>query len=218
MPTTRSQQPRYADRRHAGETLADELAGWSGGSPVVVLALPRGGVPVAAPVADRQTAPLGVLVVAKVGVPGQPELAMGALAAVGNRVELVRNERVITSLGIGDRPFQQAVQRESAALARRVDRFGRRAATPVAGRTVLIVDDGLATGSTMLAAVTAVRRQQAAEVVVAVPVGSADAVALLRQSADSVLCPWVPEPFSAVGHAYADFTQVADGEVDRLLG
>lgn len=197
--------------------LADELRAFRGRSDVVVLALPRGGVPVAVPLAQRLPAPLGVLAVRKVGVPGYPELAMGALASVAGRVELVRNEAVIGAAGITGAIFDEVAGRERAELTRRLERLGA-APVDLNGRVAMVVDDGLATGSTMLAAVAALRRQQPATVVIAVPVGSASAVALLSTVADSVVCPEVPEPFVAVGTSYADFTQVSDGEVDRLLG
>jgi predicted phosphoribosyltransferase len=198
-----------------GGELAEELVGRASSS-VVVLALPRGGLPVAAPLAARWSAPLGILVVGKVGAPGQPELAMGAVALVLGRVELVRNERVVRALAISDDDFEDAAQRLAGQLAQRALQLKSGPET-VSGRTVLVVDDGLATGSTMLAAVTALRRLQPTEIVVAVPVGSAEAVALVGRSADAVVCPWVPEPFVAVGYAYHDFTQVGDDEVDRLL-
>lgn len=183
----------------------------------VVLALPRGGVPVAAALAQRLPAALGVLVVRKVGVPGRPELAMGALASVAGRVELIRNEAVIGAIGISEATFQEVVGRERVELTRRLVRLGG-SRVDIAGRVAMVVDDGLATGSTMLAAVAALRRSQPAEIVVAVPVAPAQAVALLREAADAVFCPLVPEPFLAVGQAYADFAQVPDAVVDRLLG
>lgn len=224
----------YADRTEAGRVLAqhllDHLAGVpadatadamaDGGRPedVVVLGLPRGGVPVAAEVAAALRAPLDVLVVRKIGLPGHPELAMGAVAGVGAAVEVVRNDEVLEHEHVGDEVFDAAHRRELEALHEREAAYREgRAAEPVAGRTVVLVDDGLATGSTMAAAVAAVRRAGPARVVVAVPVGTARACAALRQRADAVVCAATPEPFVAVGRAYRDFRPTSDEEVRRLL-
>jgi len=212
----RGRRSRYADRAEAGALLARELGPVTRGSDCVVLALPRGGVPVAAPIASALVAPLGVVVVRKVGVPGHRELAMGALAQVGEQVELIRNEPVIRSTGVGAEEFERAAEHERDELQRRSARFAR-AWAPVASRVVILVDDGLATGSTMLAAVRALRRAAPAKIVVAVPVGAAPAVALLETVADQVVCPWLPQPFVAVGQGYVDFDQVDEREVARLL-
>lgn len=210
------ERPRYRDRDHAGALLAEELLRFACRPDVVVLALPRGGVPVAWPVTQRLAAPLDVLVVRKLGVPGRPELAMGAVASVGGRVELMRNESVIASARVTEDAFDAAARREHDELERRLRGFdGSR--TSVEAQVVIVVDDGLATGSTMLAAVRALRSQGPAEVVVAVPVAASQAIALLRDEADEVVCPHVPPHFAAVGLAYADFTQVPEGEVHRLL-
>ena len=208
-------QRRYRNRTHAGEVLAEALRSHKARSGTVVLALPRGGVPVAAPVARAMSAPLGVLLVRKLGVPGRPELAMGALASVGGRLELFRNEPVIASVGVSAAAFEEVRVRELRELERRLQALGD-APIALAGQEVVVVDDGLATGSTMLAAVRAVRSFDPAAVVVAVPVGAPEAVALLRQVAE-VVCPWAPVPFQAVGLAYSDFTQVSDSEVQELL-
>jgi putative phosphoribosyl transferase len=208
--------PPYRDRAAAGRALVDALAGNRGRDDPVVLALPRGGLPVAAPVAAALAAPLGVVVVRKVGAPGRPELAMGALASFGGDVEQIVNTPVLHSLGIDTQTFTRAAAREAVELERRVHAFGAQQAT-VRDRLVIVVDDGLATGSTMRAAVTAVRRHQPAGIVVAVPVGALEAVEQLRPLADSVVCPCTPHPFRAVGLAYADFTQVAEEEAQRLL-
>ena len=196
--------------------LARELTPATRGSDCAVLALPRGGVPVAAPVAAALAAPLGVVVVRKIGVPGHRELAMGALARVGQQVELIRNESVIRSTGVSAAEFDRAAEHERDELQRRSTRFAA-AWTPVSSRLVILVDDGLATGSTMLAAVRAVRRAAPSKIIVAVPVGAAPAVALLETVADQVVCPWLPQPFVAVGQGYVDFDQVDEQEVARLL-
>lgn len=208
----------YSDRTEAGEALADRLAPYADRDDVVVLALPRGGVPVAAPVARRLRAPLDVLVVRKLGLPGQPELAMGAIAGVGDEVEVVRNDRVLDAVSVRDSDFRAVHDAELRELRRREEAYrDGRPAVGVPGRLAVLVDDGLATGSTMRAAVAAVRRQHPAEVVVAVPLGAADTCAALRQSADEVVCDWMPEPFYAVGQGYRDFAATEDDEVRALL-
>jgi putative phosphoribosyl transferase len=208
----------YADRAEAGRELAGLLARWEGRDDVVVLALPRGGVPVAAPIARALHAPLDVLVVRKLGLPGQPEVAMGALAGVGDEVELVRNDSALSRVRVPDADWRAVHDRELRELRRREDayRAGRRAAV-VSGRIVLLVDDGVATGSTMRAAVAAVSRQRPARLVVAVPVGSADTCAALHEQADEVVCGWTPQPFYAVGQVYRDFSPTEDDEVRALL-
>jgi putative phosphoribosyl transferase len=217
VAATRHRTGRYADRAEAGRVLGDAVAA-SGPLPrPLVLALPRGGVPVAAEVAARLLAPLEVIVVRKIGAPGRPELAMGALAMIGPQVSLYRNEDIITALGVGNAAFAAAHDRELAELRRRGDVFSRADATPVTGADVILVDDGLATGSTMLAAVAAVRALEPARVVVAVPVASRQAVQALEAVSDEVVCPLVPARFTAVGLAYTDFHQLTDNEVDALL-
>ena len=208
---------RYADRAEAGRALGDAVAAAGQLPRPLVLALPRGGVPVATEVAARLRAPLEVMVVRKIGAPGRPELAMGALAMIGPQVSLYRNEDIIRALGIGGAAFAAAHDRELAELRRRGDVFIRPDATPVTGADVVLVDDGLATGSTMLAAVAAVRALDPARVVVAVPVASRPAIQALEEVSDEVFCPLVPARFTAVGLAYADFHQLTDGEVDALL-
>jgi predicted phosphoribosyltransferase len=182
----------------------------------VVLALPRGGVPVAAEVAARLNAPLGVILVRKIGVPGRSELAMGALAMVGGEIAEFRNHEVIDGLRISSNAFDAARDRERLELERRASVFPSDE-LEIADATVILVDDGLATGSTMLAAVAAVRTHRAAAVVVAVPVGARQAVEALRSVADRVICPSTPEPFMAVGGAYEDFRQLSDEEVLTIL-
>lgn len=199
--------------------LAEHLSDYAGRRDVVVLGLPRGGVPVAAQIAARLSAPLDVLVVRKLGLPGHPELAMGAIAGVGSAVEVVRNERVLAHERVPDEVFDAAYRRELATLREREGAFRRgRAPAAVHDQVVIVVDDGLATGSTMRAALAAVRRQRPARLVVAVPVGSAATCDGLAAEADEVVCAWVPDGFSAVGQAYVDFSQTDDEQVHRALG
>ena len=207
---------RYANRTVAGRALADALVAEAVLGKPVVLALPRGGVPVAAEVATRLAAPLGVILVRKIGVPGRPELAMGALAMVGGEISEFRNEEIINGLRISSQAFEAARNREWLELKRRASIFPF-ANLEIADATVILVDDGLATGSTMLAAVAAVRTHATAAAVVAVPVGARQAVQALRSVADRVVCLWTPEPFMAVGGAYEDFRQLSDEEVLSIL-
>jgi putative phosphoribosyl transferase len=208
----------YADRHDAGRALAERLEPYAGRDDVVVLGLPRGGVVVAAPVAAALGAPLDVIVVRKLGLPGQPELAMGAIAAVGAEVEVVRNEEVLRHADVDGGKFAEVLAAEREVLEQRgADLRADHPPASLSGRTVLLVDDGLATGSTMRVAVAAVRRQQPARVVVAVPVGSADTCRSLEPEVDEVVCLSVPAAFHAVGQAYIDFGQTTDDEVRRLL-
>jgi putative phosphoribosyl transferase len=207
---------RYANRTVAGRALADALVRETVVERPVVLALPRGGAPVAAEVAVRLNAPLGVILVRKIGVPGRSELAMGALAMVGEEISEFRNDEIINGLRISSQAFDAARHRERLELERRASIFPS-ADLDIADATVILVDDGLATGSTMLAAVAAVRTHAPAMVVVAVPVGARQAVQVLRSVADLVLCLSTPEPFIAVGGAYEDFRQLSDEEVLTIL-
>lgn len=205
---------RFADRRTAGRRLAAALEHLRG-QDVVVLGLPRGGVPVAYEVAAALEAPLDVVVVRKLGLPGQPELAMGA---VGEGGVVVRNERVLALGGIGREELERVRARETAEVEQRARRFrGARARAPLAGRTAVLVDDGIATGATARAACRAVRGLGAARVVVAVPVAAPSAVHRLQAEADEVVCLSSPEGFHAVGSSYVDFGQTGDEEVVRLL-
>lgn len=180
-----------------------------------MLALPRGGVPVAAEVSKVLEAPLDVFLVRKLGVPGREELAMGAIASGGVQV---LNEEVVERLGIGSDTIAAVTAREEQELQRREVAYrGGRAALDVSGRTVVLVDDGLATGSTMRAAIASVRQKSPAAVVVAVPTAAQATVDQLRQEADAVVVAMTPEPFTAVGHSYLDFSQTSDEEVRRLL-
>jgi len=207
---------RYANRTVAGRALAETLVVEAVLEKPLVLALPRGGVPVAAEVAARLDAPLGAILVRKIGVPGRSELAMGALAMVDGQLSEFRNEEIVDGLRITDQAFEAARNRERLELERRASILPSRN-LGVADSTVIVVDDGLATGSTMLAAVAAVRALQPASVAVAVPVGARQAVQALRTVADLVVCLSTPEPFIAVGAAYEDFRQLSDEEVVAVL-
>jgi len=203
----------FSTRRAAGQELGAELA-LLGLLDSVVLALPRGGVPVGYEVARRLGAPLDILVVRKVGAPGQPELAIGA---VGRGVT-VTDPEALSYLDVPQQSFAEAAERERREVERR-ERAFREGRPPLGfeGRTAILVDDGLATGSTMLAAVSVARRLGARQVIVAVPVASRQAIERLRAQADRVVSLLVPEPFAAVGYWYEDFTQTEDAEVRRLL-
>lgn len=213
LPSSDSRQP-YDDRRHAGMMLARRLQHLEDQQPVV-LALPRGGVPVAHEVARALDAPLDVFLVRKLGVPGHRELALGAIASGGVRV---LNQDVIAMLRVPGSVIDAIAREEQIELERR-ERVYREGRTPVdlRDRIVLLIDDGLATGSTMKAAVEAVRRHQPARVVVAVPVGSPDTCREFAAVADEIVCARAPQPFAAVGQWYRDFSQTSDEEVRRLL-
>ncbi|HEY2153588.1 MAG TPA: phosphoribosyltransferase [Vicinamibacterales bacterium] len=205
----------FRDRRHAGEQLARALASYANRDDVLVLALPRGGVPVAFEVANALRAPLDVFLVRKLGAPGYPEFAIGAIAAGGIRI---LNEDAISDFGISPVMVDQLAARESAELERQDQAYhGNRPTLPPLDNTVIIVDDGLATGSTMEAAVSALRKAGAATIVVAAPVGSSDACHRLRTLAEKVVCLATPEPFQAVGLWYETLDQTADAEVIELL-
>jgi putative phosphoribosyl transferase len=205
----------YRDRRDAGQRLAQSLKSFAGRQDVIVLALPRGGVPVAYEVAESLGAPLDVLIVRKLGVPGHPEYAMGAVASSGG---IVLNEDAVRSLEIPSSAIEGVAARERLEIRRR-DRLyrGDRAPLDARDKTILIIDDGLATGSTMRAAVGALRQQLPRRIVVAVPVGAASTCRQLRDVADEVICPSMPEPFQAVGLWYENFEQTSDAEVRDLL-
>jgi putative phosphoribosyl transferase len=204
----------FEDRVDAGHALARALAEFDGARDAIVLGLPRGGVPVAAEIARSLGLPLDVLVVRKLGLPWQPELAMGAIASGG---ALVLNEDVLRHAG-GEEVLEQVRRRELAELERRERAFrGSRPPLEVAGRTAIVADDGLATGATMEAAVRALRSLAAARVVVAVPVASLEARERIAALADQILCLETPPYFSAVGQWYRDFDQTSDSEVSELL-
>ena len=205
----------YRDRREAGRDLAGSLQQFADRDDVIVLALPRGGVPVAFEVAAALNAPLDVFAVRKLGTPGHRELAMGAIASGGIKVI---NDEVVRYLGITDEQIDSVAKEEQQELERREAAYrSGRSLAPLKGRIVILVDDGLATGSTMRAAVQAAKQQQPSRVVVAVPVGAADTCAELRSLCDEVVCARMPTPFSAVGQWYLDFNQTTDEEVRELL-
>jgi predicted phosphoribosyltransferase len=205
---------RFRNRTDAGRQLVEKLAAYANRPDVLVLALPRGGVPVGFEVARELGAPLDVFLVRKLGVPGYEELAMGAVATGGVRV---LNDEIVRGLGISNHEIDAAAARELQELARRERLYrGDRPPPDIASRTVILVDDGLATGATMRAAIAAVRRQQPARIVVAVPTASPDTFEALKAEADDVVCAMTPEPFLAVGHWYEDFTQTTDDEVREL--
>jgi predicted phosphoribosyltransferase len=205
----------FRDRRHAGRVLALALAPYAHRSDVIVLALPRGGVPVAYEAARALRAPLDVFIVRKLGVPGQEELAMGAIAMGGVRV---LNDEVIRALGIDEAAVETVTRLEQRELERRVHEYrGDRPLPELRERTAILVDDGLATGATMLAAVKALRLQQPSRIVVAVPTAAAETCEQMRTEADEVVCATTPRPFRGVGQWYLDFSQTSDDEVRELL-
>jgi len=206
---------RFTDRADGGRQLAALLTPYADRDDVVVLALPRGGVPVAFEIARSLHAPLDVFLVRKLGVPGHPELAMGAIASGGVRV---LSHDIISQLVVTPEAVEAATERERIELDRR-DRMYRRdrPPTPLAGRTAILVDDGLATGATMEAAIQAVRQANPARVVVAAPVGAAETCQRLRALADEVVCASIPDYFQAVGQWYDRFDQTSDEEVIELL-
>jgi putative phosphoribosyl transferase len=208
-------QAGFQDRAEAGRELAERLRQYEHRGDVVVLALPRGGVPVGFEVARALDVPLDVFLVRKLGVPGQPELAMGALASGGT---VVLNQPVIHTLGIPREAIERVAEEERRELSRREEAYrGHRPPAELEGRTVILVDDGLATGSSMRAAVEAVRRRGPARIVVAVPVAARETCDELRREVDDIVCLETPDPFYAVGFAYRNFDQTSDDEVRRLL-
>jgi predicted phosphoribosyltransferase len=210
---------RFADRRAAGRALGERLSttDFVRGE-TVVLGLPRGGVLVAAGVAAALGAPLDVLVVRKLGLPWQPELAMGAIAAVGDTVETVRVDAVLAAAGVDPDTFEKVRQQELGELRRREAAYrDGRPPVAVAGRSVVVVDDGLATGATMRAAVIAVRRQAPRDITAAVPIGSPTACSALADDVDDMVCLSAPRGFRAVGQGYTDFSETSDAEVRAAL-
>lgn len=213
--TRRSAGRVFRDRREAGDVLAQKLASYRDRTDVLVLGLARGGVPVGWPVARALGAPLDVFLVRKLGVPQWQELAMGALASGGG---VVINDSLVRSLGISDEQVQDAIERETDELQRRERAYrGDRPPTYMTDKTVILVDDGIATGASMLAAVRAVRADAPSAVVVAVPVGPPSTCREIATEADDVVCATMPAGFEAVGQAYEDFHQVTDDEVRELL-
>lgn len=205
----------FRDRHQAGRALAARLQPYAGRSDVIVLALPRGGVPVGYEVARTLGVPLDVFLVRKLGAPGHEELAMGAIATGG--VQLL-NSDVVRALHVTPEQVQHAVQREEQELDRRAHEYRDDRPVPVlAGKTVILVDDGLATGATMRVAVRALRLEHPTRIVVAVPVGATETCATLGDEVDEVICSETPEPFYAVGMWYQRFEQTSDAEVRDLL-
>lgn len=205
----------YPNRTAAAQELAAHLRLYAGRSDVLVVGLPRGGVPVACEVATVLRAPVDVLIVRKLGVPGQEELAMGAIASGGVRV---LNPEVIEGLGISTEVLERVAEAEMREVRRRDQAYrGQRPAPSLADRCVILVDDGLATGATMRAAIAVVRQHQPARLVVAVPVAPPSTITVLRSEADEVVCPVTPEPFFGISRWYEDFAQVTDEDVRALL-
>jgi putative phosphoribosyl transferase len=205
----------FRDRREAGQVLAQELTPYRGKDNLLILGLARGGVPVGWEVAAALQAPLDIFLVRKLGVPQWEELAMGALATGGG---VVVNDNLVRSLGLSDDALHAAIERETEELDRRERAYrGGRPPLQLASRTVILVDDGIATGASMLAAVRAVRAGNPDEIVVAVPVGPPSACRQLSREADDVVCATMPAEFEAVGQVFADFHQVSDDEVRELL-
>lgn len=206
----------FQNRVEAGRKLAKSLVDWKGRRPVI-LALPRGGVPVAAEIARALDGELDLLLVRKIGTPGQPEVAMGAIAE-GDPSLVIRNEAVIVSAGVSQSAFDRACSAERTELERRRKRYLQdRSRVPLAGRVVIIVDDGIATGATMLAAIRSVRAAEPSKLVLAVPVAPSDTLEALRPEVDAIVCLDTPRVFGAIGMFYCDFGQVADEEVIAIL-
>lgn len=205
----------FADRREAGRKLAPELSEYADREDVVVLGLPRGGVPVAFEVAKALQAPLDVFVVRKLGVPANPELAMGAIASGGVRV---MNEEVVRSMRIADAAIERVVEEEREKLRDRENAYrGARPVVDLEGKSVVLVDDGLATGATMRAAVVALREHGPSQIVVGVPTAPPETCPDFRQRVDEIVCLTTPQPFLGVGGAYRDFSQTTNEEVRELL-
>jgi putative phosphoribosyl transferase len=206
---------RFKDRQEAGERLAKELSGYREEQGVVVLGLPRGGVPVAEKIARSLAAPLGVFIVRKVGVPGRRELAMGAIGSGGVRVV---NEDVVRSLGISKEEFEAVAQEELKELREREEAYhGEVPELDLAGKTVILVDDGIATGATIRVAIKALRRHQPKKLIVAVPVAPPETCDVLAVEVDELICPLRPANFLAISRWYEDFGQTSDDEVRRIL-
>jgi len=205
----------FEDRTQAGRLLGEALAEYAKRSDVVVLALPRGGVPVGFEVARMIDAPLDIMLVRKLGTPDQEELAMGAIASGG---VCVLNPDIVAGIGISQEAIEAVAATERQELERRERAYrGNKPPPPVENHCIILVDDGLATGASMLAAVSALRQRKPASIVVAIPVAPPDTVQRLKQEADDVVCLATPEPFSAVGRWYREFSQISDDEVTSLL-
>lgn len=206
---------KFENRSKAGRELAHALAKYKGKPGTLILALPRGGVPVAYEVAQALTLPMDVWLVRKLGVPGHEELAMGAMALDGS---FHINKEIMQNLNIPPHFFNQVIVKERAELARRNTLYRRDRPVPdIKGKTVIIIDDGLATGATMRAAIESLRQAKAGHIVAAVPIGSKESCEMLEMVADEVICPFKPEPFYGVGQWYRDFSQTSDEEVQFIL-
>jgi putative phosphoribosyl transferase len=206
---------RFRDRQEAGQLLAQVLMFLKGKKDVIVLGIPRGGVVVAAEVAKAIGVPLDVYITRKIGAPYNPELAIGAIASSG---DVVLDESLIGSLGVSPEYVHDETERQRREIERRLKKYrGNRPAQKLEGKTVVLVDDGIATGATTLAAIRALKKQKPAELILAVPVGPPDAVARLREEVDRLVCLDTPQLFWAVGTFYITFDQTSDGEVVRLL-
>lgn len=205
----------FQDRADAGKKLAQKLSGYGGSRELILLALPRGGVPVAYEVAQGLDAPLDIFLVRKLGVPGHEELAMGAIASGGIRV---LNEDVVGALDIPERVIEAVAEREQRELERREKLYrGDRPRLDPAGKTVILIDDGLATGSSMRAAVAGLRALGAAKITVAVPIAPPETCEMFEHEVDQIVCAATPEPFFGVGLWYENFDQTTDTEVQELL-
>jgi putative phosphoribosyl transferase len=205
----------FRDRRHAGQLLAAQLGAYAGRHDVIVLALPRGGVPVAFEVARALRAPLDVFTVRKLGVPGHEELGFGAIATGGVRV---LDDDLVSELGLPAPVIEKITEGERHELERREHAYrGARPAPAMTGKTVIVVDDGLATGASMRAVVRALRALRPTRIVVAVPTGAPTTCDILRMQVDALICLWMPEPFYAVGWHYHDFRPTSEKEVSELL-
>jgi putative phosphoribosyl transferase len=205
----------FKNRTEAGRLLAEELKSYAKRTDVLILALPRGGLPVAFEIAQALDAPLDLMLVRKLGVPGQEELAMGAIATGGIKI---LNQDLVKGLNISDAALEAVMSREKRELERREHAYrGDRPVPEVGDRCVILIDDGLATGATMRAAILALRQQRPAQIIVGVPVAPLDTVEELRKEADEVICLATPDPFFAIGTWYVNFSQTSDEEVHDLL-
>ena len=206
---------KYIDREHAGKLLANQLSEYVNRSDVIILALPRGGVPVAYEVARKLSAPLDVFIVRKLGVPGHQELAMGAIASGGN---IVLNEELVATFGIPESSIERVIEAEENELFRRESLYHVHGALPdLHDKTIVLVDDGIATGATMKVAIKALRQKKPAKIIVAVPVAARDTCNEMAKLADQIVCPLKPISFYAVGLWYENFSQTSDDEVCTLL-
>jgi putative phosphoribosyl transferase len=206
----------FRNRKQAGELLAEEVARRAFPDPIV-LGLPRGGVPVAAEVAAKLKAPLDIILVRKIGAPMQRELAVGAVVD-GGAPEIVRNEELISVVGLTEDEFQQEAKRQLEIIEERRKLWvAGRSRIPVKGKTAIIVDDGIATGATVKASLHALKRQGPQRIVIATPVASRESLEELRRETDDVICLETPEYLGAIGFFYAEFSQVSDAEVSRIL-